>query len=99
MPVDRGQFLADFAGWPTALYAGAADLVARIPPTYVRATLSNTNVLHWPRLAGELGLDALFDRHFPSDVTGKLKPDREVFAHVADESALIERGVLAAARR
>ncbi len=60
-----------------------ADLVGRIPPSYLRATLSNTNVLHWPRLTGELGLGALFDHHFPSHVIGKLKPDREVFAHVA----------------
>jgi FMN phosphatase YigB (HAD superfamily) len=94
LPVDRSQFLADFAGWPTALYAGAADLVARIPPTYVRATLSNTNVLHWPRLTGVLGLDALFDRHFPSHVTGKLKPDREVFAHVAERLACEPAAIL-----
>ncbi len=62
---------------------GAADLVGRIPPSYLRATLSNTNVLHWPRLTSDLGLGALFDHHFPSHVMGKLKPDREVFAHVA----------------
>ena len=83
LPVDRSQFLADFAAWPRALYAGAPDLVGRIPPAYVRATLSNTNAVHWPRLMGELGLGALFDHHFPSHVMGKLKPDREVFAHVA----------------
>jgi putative hydrolase of the HAD superfamily len=83
LPVDRRQFLADFAGWPKALFAGAADLVGRIPPSYLRATLSNTNVLHWPRLTGDLGLGALFDHHFPSHVMGKLKPDRAVFAHVA----------------
>ena len=83
LPVDRGAFLDDFSRWPTALYAGAADLIARVPPSYVRATLSNTNVVHWPRIADELKLGALFDHHFPSHLTGKLKPDREVFAHVA----------------
>ena len=84
LPVDRRAFLDEFAAWPRALYDGTVELIARIPASYVRATLSNTNVVHWPRLAGELKLGALFDRHFPSHLTGKLKPDREVFAHVAE---------------
>ena len=84
LPLGRQQFLDDFARWPTGLYAGAAELIARIPPSYMRATLSNTNVVHWPRLTDELKLGALFDRHFPSHLTGKLKPDREVFVHVAE---------------
>jgi glucose-1-phosphatase len=83
LPVDRLQFLADFAGWPRALYPGAAELMARIPSPYVRASLSNTNVVHWPRMADDLKIGALFDHHFPSHLTGKLKPDLEVFAHVA----------------
>ena len=83
LPVDRREFLDDFAAWPRALYAGAAELIARVPPSYLRATLSNTNVLHWPRITDELKLGAIFDRHFPSHLIGKLKPDREVFAHVA----------------
>ena len=84
LPVDRRHFLDDFATWPRGLYAGAADLIARVPALYVRATLSNTNVVHWPRITDELKLGALFDRHFPSHLIGKLKPDREVFAHVAE---------------
>jgi FMN phosphatase YigB (HAD superfamily) len=83
LPVDRERLLAEFSRWPTTLLAGAADLVGRIPPTYLRATLSNTNVLHWPRLTGELGLGALFEHHFPSHLTGHLKPDPAAFAHVA----------------
>jgi HAD superfamily hydrolase (TIGR01509 family) len=84
LPVDRRAFLDDFATWPTALCDGAAELIARLPAPYVRATLSNTNVVHWPRIRDELKLGALFDRHFPSHLIGKLKPDREVFAHVAE---------------
>ena len=82
LPVDRRQFLDDFAAWPRGLYAGAVELIARIPASYVRATLSNTNAVHWPRITDEMKLGALFDRHFPSHLIGKLKPDREVFAHV-----------------
>lgn len=84
LPLDRRRFLDDFSRWVTALYPGATELIARIPPSYLRATLSNTNVLHWPRLTDEMKLGALFDRHFPSHLIGKLKPDREVFIHVAE---------------
>ena len=84
LPIDRWAFLDDFATWPTALYAGAVELIARIPASYVRATLSNTNAVHWPRITDELKLGALFDHHFPSHLVGKLKPDREVFLHVAE---------------
>ena len=83
LPVDRRQFLDDFAQWPRALYGGAAELLGRIRPPYLRASLSNTNVVHWPRMTDALELGALFDHHFPSHLTGKLKPDAEVFAHVA----------------
>ena len=84
LPLDRRAFLDDFATWPTSLYDGAVELIARIPASYVRATLSNTNVVHWPRLTDELKLGALFDHHFPSHLVGKLKPDREVFLHVTE---------------
>jgi putative hydrolase of the HAD superfamily len=94
LPVDRVHFLDDFAEWVSALYPGAAELIERIPRAYVRATLSNTNVLHWPRITDELRLGALFDFHFPSHLTGKLKPDREVFAHVAEALACEPASIL-----
>ena len=83
LPVERRQFLDDFAAWPRGLYAGAAELIARVPASYARATLSNTNEVHWPRITDEMKLGELFDHHFPSHLIGKLKPDSEVFAHVA----------------
>ena len=83
LPVERRQFLDDFAAWPRGLYAGAAELIARVPASYARATLSNTNAVHWPRITDEMKLGELFDQHFPSHLVGKLKPDREVFVHVA----------------
>ena len=94
LPVDRREFLADFAQWPRALYAGAAELLGRIRPPYLRASLSNTNVVHWPRMTGALELGALFDHHFPSHLTGKLKPDAEVFTHVAGALACEPAAIL-----
>jgi glucose-1-phosphatase len=85
LPVARERLLAEFACWPQRLFPGTLDLLGRIPQRYRRATLSNTNALHWPRLMTEMGLANVFDHHFASHLTGKIKPDEEVFYHVVDK--------------
>jgi glucose-1-phosphatase len=71
------HFLESFAGWPTGLYPGVHELLARIP-----TALSNSNALHWPRVLDELGLGALFEHRFVSHLTGRIKPDRDAFEQV-----------------
>jgi HAD superfamily hydrolase (TIGR01509 family) len=75
-------FLESFAGWPTGLYPGAHELIARIPSHVTRALLSNSNALHWPRVEDEFGLRALFEHRFVSHLTGRIKPDHDAFEHV-----------------
>jgi putative hydrolase of the HAD superfamily len=84
LAVDPQQFLDSFVGWPTGLYPGTLEMLARIPPRYQRALLSNSNALHWPRVLGEMGLGAVFDNHFVSHLTGRIKPDPEAFEHVLE---------------
>jgi putative hydrolase of the HAD superfamily len=75
-------FLDSFAGWPTGLYPGTRELIARIPSHVTRALLSNSNALHWPRVEDEFGLRTLFEHRFVSHLTGRIKPDRDAFEHV-----------------
>ncbi len=82
--VDAGTFLDSFSGWPSDVYPGALELLDRIPPHYVRAVLSNSNAVHWPRVTEELGLGGIFDHYFVSHLTGRIKPDAEAFEHVLD---------------
>jgi len=84
LPVDEQRFLAEFAGWAKSLFPGALALVRRVSPRYVRATLCNTNMLHWPRLMDEMRLVDAFDHHFASHLIGKIKPDEDAFQHVID---------------
>jgi HAD superfamily hydrolase (TIGR01509 family) len=84
LPVDSQAFLDSFVGWPTGLYPGTLEMLARIPRRYQRALLSNSNPLHWPRVLGEMNLGASFDHHFVSHLTGRIKPDREAFEHVLE---------------
>ena len=80
--VEPALFLESFAGWPTGLYPGTHELLARIPRHFSRALLSNSNSLHWPRVLDEFGLGALFEHQFVSHLTGRIKPDRDAFEHV-----------------
>jgi putative hydrolase of the HAD superfamily len=82
LPVKQQEFINAFDSWPRGLFPGAADLIKRVDRRCVRATLSNTNALHWPRFLAEF--EPLFDHHFPSHLTGRLKPDPDVFEHVID---------------
>lgn len=82
LPVSRSAFLEAFTAWPRGVFPGAVEVVRRIALQYVRATLSNTNVLHWPRAMEEMGLRELFDYQCASHLLGHFKPDRAVFDHV-----------------
>lgn len=82
LPVGNQEFLDAFASWPVGLYPGALDVVRSLPERITRATLSNSSILHWPRVTQELGLGTMFDHHFPSHLTGRIKPDAEAFEYV-----------------
>lgn len=76
------EFLTSFAQWPSRLYPGTLDLLARIPRRYRRALLSNSNAVHWPRVIDEFGLGNAVDDWFVSHVLGAMKPDDAAFEHV-----------------
>jgi len=94
LPIKRNEFLNAFTQLPKGLYPDAHRLIERCRDRYFIACLSNTNALHWQRLTHEMGIDGMFDQHFASHLTGKLKPDRESFEHVlqslnCDPSAIL----------
>ena len=87
LSVAREEFLLTFTGWIAGLYPGALELLNSLPAGLVRASLANTSVLHWPRLMNDLALEPHFHHHFPSHLTGRIKPDAEAFQHVVDTLA------------
>ncbi len=84
LQVGRDALLKEVAQWPTGTFPGALELLERIPRRYIRATLSNTNAMHWPQVMGRMKLEKAFDHHFASHLTGKIKPDEDAFRHVTD---------------
>jgi putative hydrolase of the HAD superfamily len=94
LAVEPQLFLESFTGWPTGLYPGTLEMLARIPRSYRRALLSNSNSLHWPRVLNDMGLGLAFDSHFVSHLTGKIKPDADAFEHVVDSLGCMPGQVL-----
>ena len=84
LPVSGQGFLDEMTLWSVKLFPGAIELVEQIPSQYMRATLCNTNKIHWQYLMRNEGLARAFPCHFASHLIGKIKPDAEAFQHVTD---------------
>ena len=82
---DREALKQAFVSWPKGLFEGALALVERIPATYHRAVLSNTNDAHWQRLLDEMGLAGKFHSYFASHQMGLVKPDASVYERVISD--------------
>ena len=94
LPIPRDRFLEEMARWSVTLFPGAIELVEQIPPEYVRATLCNTNMIHWKYVMRNEGLTKAFPHHFASHLIGKIKPDAEAFQHVTQALQCEPREVL-----
>jgi FMN phosphatase YigB (HAD superfamily) len=84
LPIEPETLLTEFPTWIAGPLPGAVELVSRVSPHIRRATLSNCNSLHWPRITGDLGLAGCIETHFASHLTGKIKPDPEAFEHAVE---------------
>ena len=94
LAVEPQRFLESFVAWPTGLYPGTLEMLARIPRSYRRAVLSNSNALHWPRVLDDMGLGPAFHSHFVSHLSGRIKPDSDAFEHVVDSLGCLPDQVL-----
>jgi glucose-1-phosphatase len=92
--IDAEQFLPAFVAWPRGPIAGAYALLDTLRPGIVRATLSNSNALHWPRFLGEMDFERRFDHHFASHLIDRIKPDHDAFEHVASTLGLEPGAIL-----
>lgn len=85
--VGPDELLEEFVQWIPDLFPGAREMVEGVVAGVHRATLSNSNALHWPRIMNEgdgMGLGRCFDSHFVSHLTGRIKPDPEAFEHAIE---------------
>jgi len=69
-------FLESFAAWVPGYLDGTMELVRALRGKHRVGCLSNTNAIHWKRVAE---LRGLFDFSFASHITGLMKPDHQAF--------------------
>lgn len=92
LSITPGEFLRRFTVWPQGLLTGVRELVASVPVT--TALLSNTNALHWFHQPDAAEVRALCDRSYVSFELGMVKPDREIFDHIAADLGLAPERIL-----
>ena len=81
--VEPREFLARFQSWVRGPLPGAEALVRSVGERLPVGCLSNTNVLHWDQGMSQWPVLEAFEFRFLSFQLGLLKPDHEVFDHVA----------------
>ena len=83
LSISPAAYLDAFRRWPEGPLPGAEDLLTAARDKASIGCLSNTNALHWNDRAGRWPLMAMFDFRFLSFELGLVKPDRDIFEHVA----------------
>jgi glucose-1-phosphatase len=83
LTIEPQAFLDAFRGWPGGTLPGADALLAEVRRTTPAGCLSNTNALHWNEQFARWPILDAFDYRFLSFELGHVKPDRELFDHVA----------------
>ena len=82
LSISPAEFKEHFRNWPIGLYPGALELLKTLKQSHKVALFSNSNVLHWERKMGEMGLAGVFDYEFASHLIQRVKPDAESFGYV-----------------
>jgi putative hydrolase of the HAD superfamily len=83
LAVEPQTFLDSFRSWPRGPLPGAETLLRSVQRTVPAGCLSNTNALHWQDNFGRWPILDAFDFRFLSFELGHVKPDKELFEHVA----------------
>ncbi len=93
LSVTAEEFLNGFVGWVNAPLPGAHAVLRQVRPGIVRATLSNSNALHWTRIMREMDFEGHFDHQFASHLIDRIKPDHDAFEHVAETVGFAPREI------
>lgn len=83
LQVTATAFLEQFRSWPDGMLDGAEELVLATRERVPVGCLSNMNSLHWTEQFATWPLATMFEWRFLSFEVGLIKPDAELFEHVA----------------
>jgi putative hydrolase of the HAD superfamily len=81
--ITADEFKAQFLSWVNGPLEGSLELLKSVKEKVQIGCLSNTNEPHWTNTISKWDFIELFDFPLLSFQIGMLKPDPEVFAHLA----------------
>jgi putative hydrolase of the HAD superfamily len=87
LPIEGPAYLAEFSGWLGGPLPGAVELVDEVRRVAQVGCLSNTNTVHWVHWE-RWPFARHFEHQFLSFELGLVKPDRELFEHVAAQLSM-----------
>ena len=93
LPVTPARFLDEAVHWFEGPFRGARALLEELSFLYTLGTLANTNGLYWP-LFLKTDISGFFTFHFPSHLTGLMKPDPRAYGHVVNETGIEPHRIL-----
>jgi putative hydrolase of the HAD superfamily len=82
LPMDVAGLQREFAAWVKGPFPDVPATVERLARSFKLAILSNTNRLHWKKIADDMGFVRHFHYAFVSCETGRFKPDADAYLHV-----------------
>ena len=83
LPINESELRDEMDSWLSELDEGADSILARVNERHRTVCLSNINDIQWPRIRDDLGLGKWFSEQFLSYEIGLVKPDPEIYSHVA----------------
>ena len=88
LAVSQSEFIEIFRAAAEAKYEGVDDFLGRLSQTLDLACLTNTNPIQWPKIRDDFVLGGFFPRQYVSYELGMVKPDRDIFLHVLNDTGL-----------
>ncbi len=88
------EFIELFRAAAESKFDGVDEFLEKLSLNYDLACLTNTNSLHWPKIRADFGLGRFFGRQYVSSEIGHVKPEREIFEHVLNDTGLQPRDIL-----
>ena len=85
LTVDAAHVHTQFEAWNRGMLPFAVETLDELRGRHRLAVLSNTNEIHWRRLAGEMAIPEMVEAAFASHLIGMRKPDERIYRHVASE--------------
>jgi putative hydrolase of the HAD superfamily len=88
LDISYEHFKSLWKEWVGSTYPGIKQALSELRGGYTIACLSNTNAMHWQRLADHIITSQYFDHAYASHLVNLAKPDPAIYRHVLTDMGI-----------